>query len=397
MATKTKTKAKRKRSGAGTAIYVVILVLWILFLAACGLYVIKQVYDYASVYDDTDIDPVIEAYFEKFEQDKWSSGMDVLVSTMPHPTMTDAQVKELIQQKLTENTLHYAVKPGFARSDSVTYNLYCGSDVIGEVVVVHDTSHNLVEDINLPSQVVGVLAKMGVAIQPELYTWKVAGESFDFADLGLYSSVRVTVPEMYRVEVNGVTLGEEYIIERGIEYDNLKNFYYEFDNLPHKVTYKLDESMGDSNVVIYDENGNVTTIDENRGDSQFMTKLDDATRDSLAGFINDFANNFLQMRSNTIEPMYAYSMLLPYIRQGSELDNRLKQSMIDTWSHNSYYQFNGSEILDAYDFVDPYVIVEFHADASAQQPAGPNVISSDYRAMVDMSGGSPLVEYIEDM
>ena len=397
MATKTKTKAKRKRSGVGTAIYVVILILWILFLAACGLYVLKQVYDYASVYDETQIDPVIEDYFAQLQANKWSNGMDALVKTMPHPTKTDEEVKELIQQKLNENELSYAVKPGFARSDNVTYNIYCGSDIIGEVVLVHDTSRNLVEDVYLPSEVVGVLAKMGVAIQPELYPWKVAGESFDFAELGLYSSIRVTVPETYRVEVDGVTLSDQYIIERGIEYDNLHNFYYEFDNLPHKVTYKLEESMGDSNVVIYDENGNVVVIDENKSDSQFMQKLDDATLEGLAGFINDFANNFLQMRSNTIEPMYAYSMLLPYIKQGSEMDNRLKQSMIDTWSHNSYYQFNGSQILDAYDFVDPYVIVEFHADASAQQPAGPNVISSDFRAMVDMSGPSPLVEIIEDM
>ena len=387
------TKRKKKRSRAGTVIYVVILILWIVFLAACGLYVLKQVWDYASVYDETQIDPVIEEYFAQLQQDKWSNGMDALVKTMPHPTKTDDEVKELIQQKLNENTLSYAVKAGFARSDSVTYNIYCGSDIIGEVVLVHDTSRNLVEDINLPSVVVGGLAKMGVAIQPELYSWKVAGESFDFAELGLYSSIRVTVPENYRVEVNGVTLGDQYIIE----YDNLHNFYYEFENLPHKVTYKLEESMGDAEVVVYDENGNVFNIDENKGDSQFMQKLDDATRDGLAGFINDFANNFLQMRSNTIEPMYAYSMLLPYIKQGSEFDNRLKQSMIDTWSHNSYYQFNGSEILDAYDFVDPYVIVEFHAEASAQQPAGPNVISSDYRAMVDMSGASPVVEIIEDM
>ena len=391
------TTKRKKRSRAGTAIYVVILILWIAAIAACGLYVLKQVWDYASVYDETQIDPVIEDYFQNLESNMWSPGMDALVSMMPHPTKTDAEVKELIQNKLRENTLSYAVKPGFARSDNVTYNLYCGQDIIGEVVLTHDTTNNLVKDINLPSEVIGVLAKMGVAIQPELYPWKVAGESFDFEELGLYSSIRVTVPENYRVEVDGITLGPEYIIETGIEFDNLHNFYYEFEGLPTKVTYKLEESMGDSQVVIYDENGNVITLDESRGDVQFMTPVDDATMSRLYGFIDDFANNFLQMRSNTIEPMYAYQMLLPYIKTGTELDNRLKQSMIDTWSHNSYYQFNGSEILGAYEFQDPYVLVEFHAEASAQQPAGPNVISSDYRALVDMSGASPLVEIIEDI
>ena len=394
----TKTKRKKKGSGAvWTAIYVVILVLWILFLAACCMYVLKEVWNYASVYDQTQIDPVIEEYFDRLQTNMWSDGMDALVSTMPHPTKTDAEVKEMIQAKLRENTLSYSVKPGFARSDSVTYNLFCGSNIIGEVVLKQDTTNNLVRDIDLPSAVVGVLAKMGVAIQPELYPWKVAGESFDFAELGLYSSVRVTVPENFSVQVDGVTLGPEYIIETGIKYDNLTNLYYEYEGLPTKVTYKLEEGMGDSEVVVFDENGNVFQIDENAGDAQFMKQLDESTTYGLTDFINNFANYFLQMRSNTIEPMYAYQQLLPYIKTGTEMDNRLKQSMIDTWSHNSYYQFNGSEILRAYEFRDQLVIVEFHAEASAQQPAGPNVISSDYRAVVDMSGGTPLVIWVEDI
>ena len=391
-------KAKNKtRSVVGTAIYVVILLLWIGVLAAGSLFILKQVWDYASVYDQTEVAPVIEAYFEKLDHDKWSSSMDELVHTMDHPTQTDAEVKELIQNKLRENKLSYKVKPGFTRSDSITYNLYCGSDIIGEVVVVHDTTNNLVKDIHLPSIVVGALAKMGVAIQPELYTWKVAEESFDFADLGLYSSVRITVPDTYRVEVNGVTLGDEYIIERDVEFDVLHNLYYEYEGLPRKVTYKLDKGMGDVQAVVYDQNGNVVTIDKSKSDAQFMPPVDEATRNNMTEFINNFANMFLQMRSNTIEPMYAYQQLLPYIKEGTELDNRLKQSMIDTWSHNSYYQFNGSEIKDVYGFRDQLILVEFHADASAQQPAGPNVISSDYRALVDMSGASPLVIYIEDI
>ena len=391
-------KTKRKKaSRVGTAIYVIILILWILFLAACCMYVLKQVWDYASVYDQTQIDPVIEEYFDDLQTNMWSDGMDALVRTMPHPTKTDEEVKEMIQAKLRENPLSYAVKPGFTRSDSVTYNLYCGQDLIGEVILKHDTTNNLVKDISLPATVIGVLAQMGVAIQPELYPWKVAGESFDFDELGLYSSVRVTVPENFRVEVDGVTLGPQYIIETGIKYDNLTNLYYEYEGLPTKVTYKLEESMGDSTVVVYDENGNVFDIDESQGDAQFMHQLDAETAAGYADFINNFANMFLQMRSNTLEPMYAYSQLLPYIKAGTELDNRLKQSMIDTWSHNSYYQFNGSQILRAYDFVKGLVIVEFHAEASAQQPAGPNVISSDYRAVIDSSSGSPLVIWIEDI
>ena len=41
------TKRRKKASGVWTAIYVVILILWILFLSACGLYVLNEVWNYA--------------------------------------------------------------------------------------------------------------------------------------------------------------------------------------------------------------------------------------------------------------------------------------------------------------------------------------------------------------
>ena len=84
------TKRRKKASGVWTAIYVVILILWILFLSACGLYVLNEVWNYASVYDQTQIDPVIEDYFNRLQTNMWSDGMDALVRTMPHPTKTDA-------------------------------------------------------------------------------------------------------------------------------------------------------------------------------------------------------------------------------------------------------------------------------------------------------------------
>ena len=47
------TTKRNKASVIGTAIYVVLLVLWILFLSACGLYVLNEIWEYASVYDQT--------------------------------------------------------------------------------------------------------------------------------------------------------------------------------------------------------------------------------------------------------------------------------------------------------------------------------------------------------
>ena len=81
MATK-KRKVKKNRSGAWTAVYVVLLTLWILFLAAVCLYILSQVWAYASVYDDTQKEPVIEAYVAKLRENVWDDSIAATVAAI---------------------------------------------------------------------------------------------------------------------------------------------------------------------------------------------------------------------------------------------------------------------------------------------------------------------------
>ena len=69
--------------------------------------------------------------------------------------------------------------------------------------------------------------------------WKVLSEEFDFN--ALYTSVTVTVPPSYEVYLNDVKLGPEYIVEEGIKYDVLEEYYDQFEGLPTKVTYEFDQ------------------------------------------------------------------------------------------------------------------------------------------------------------
>ena len=387
---------KRGASAVGTALYVVILVLWILVLAAGGLYILSQVWKYASVYDETQAEPVIEAYVSHLRETVWDDSIADTVKAMPHQMQTDEEVGELVKDMLLNDELSYTAKPGGTRTDSITYNLLCGENVFGEVTLVEDTSRNLVEDVNLPEQVVGVLAKIGVAIQPELYSWKVGSESFDFS--GLYSSVTVTVPENYRVTLNGNTLGEEYIIERNIHYDVLESYYYMYEDLPCKVTYRFDNIMGHLEPVVYDDNGNVFVIDETKDDSQFLQTVDAPTLARIEDFIDVFSDKFLQMSANTLDPNMAFNELLPYLKQGSEFEKRMRQAAVtDSWSHNSYYQYNGSEVLSAVKLGENFYVVEFNASGQANQPAGVNMITRNLRAIVDGSGEQMVAVTIEDI
>ncbi len=390
-----KTKKKR-RSGAGTAVYVVLLTLWTLFVAAVCLYILSQMWAYASVYDETQVEPVIESYVANLRENLWDDSIAETVEAMPHPVQSNEEVRQLVREILMTDEIGYTEKKGAVRSDSITYYLLCGENAFGEVTLVEDTSKNLVENVNIPSVVVGGLAKMGVAILPELYSWKVAEESFDFS--GLYSSVSVTVPENYRVSLNGVNLSEEYIVEQDIHYDNLESYYYRYDNLPTKVTYKFDNLMGHIEPVIYDEAGNEVTIDPNQDDSQFMAEVDDATLYRITEHINGFSDAYLHLSASTGDPNGPYNELLNYIEPGSEMDKSLKQIfLIGDWSHNSYYQYKGSEVVNAYSIGGGIYLVEYYARATVNQPAGPVELERHLRSILDDSGDHMITGTIDDI
>ena len=388
---------KKRKSGAGTALYVVILVLWILLLAAGCLYILSQVWAYASVYDETQVEPVIESYVQNLRENLWDDSIAETVEAMEHPFQTNEEVRELVRELLTTDEISYSEKSGAVRSDSITYYLLCGENAFGEVTLVTDTSRNLVEHVNLPDVFIGALAKIGVSIQPELYPWKVESESFDFS--GLYSSVTATAPATYRVTVNGVTLGEEYITEKDIHFDNIETYYYRYDNLPTKVTYKADHIMGHLEPVIYDEAGNEFTYDPERDDSQYMAEVTDPELlERIRTHLDGFSDAYLHLSASTGDPGGPYNELLNYIEPGSEMDNTLKQIfLIGDWSHNSYYQYRGSELVSVYSISNDFYVADYVARATVNQPAGPVELERHFRSILDDSGDHMVTGTIDDI
>lgn len=387
---------KKNKSGAGTAIYVVILTLVVLAAAAVCLYILSQVWAYASVYDQTEVGPVIESYVGNLRENLWDDSIAETVEAMPHPYQSNEEVRDLVREILTTDEISYTEKPGAVRSDSITYYLLCGGNAFGEVTLTADTSNNLVKDVNVPSVIRGAFAKFGVAIQEELYPWKVSNESFDFS--GLYSDTEITAPADWEVTLNGVALGEENITERDIHFDNLEAYYYRYDNLPTKVTYHADHIMGHIDPVLHDKNGNEFTIDPEKDDSQFMTKVDDATLERIRTHIDGFSDAYLKLSASTGDPGEPYAQLLNFIEPGSEMDNTLKQIfLIGDWSHNSYYEYKGSEVEVAYSISGDCYVVDYYARATVNQPAGPVELERHLRSIIDDSGDHMITATIDDI
>ena len=374
----------------------VILTLWILFVAAVCLYILSQVWAYASAYDETLVDPVIESYVAGLQKNLWDDDMAKTVDVMSHPMQSNEEVRQLVQKKLMEGEIGYTEKTGAVRSDSITYHLLCGDKAFGEVTLVKDVSNNLVENVNIPPVLIGMLAKIGVAIQTELYPWRISEKTFDFS--GLYTGVTVTVPVYYQVKINDQVLGDEYIVEKDIHFDNLEAYYYRYDNLPTKVTYRFSNNLGEVQMVILDQNGKEVTIDPEKDDSQFMAEVDAATMERIRTHINGFSDAYLHLSASTGDPQTPYNELLNYIEPGSEMDNTLKQVfLIGDWSHNSYYQYKGSEVTNAWFIDNNLYLVDYYARATVNQPAGPVDLERHLRSVLDDSGDHLITATIDDI
>ena len=349
--------ARKKKHGA--TIYTIFLMLYVLILAVAAFYGLTKVWTYAEEYEAARPDKTMDAYIKELSKNLWDDSIAETIAAMPHEVQTDEECKEIVRNMLSDE-LSYARQPGYSEeSTRIKYNLLCGGNVFGNVTLVPDESKS--KDVEF-----------------DMLPWIVSTEEFDF--YGLYSSMQITVPATYSVTLNGVKLGNEYIVEDGIHYDVLEDYYDQYPGLPTKVTYRFDDIFGHLEPVVYDENGNETTIDETRDDSQYIQPVSAEVLSRLETFAGEFSDAYLAFSSGVADPMYAYSRVLPYIEVGGDLDSRLKQSMDGYgWAHTASYRFDSSTVNNAIFLGDGCYMVDVTAHTTTIYPnKGDNgVVSTD--------------------
>lgn len=293
--------AKKKKTGS--LIYGICLSVYILALAAAIIFGLSKVWAYAVEYENADPTRIIDGYLNELKENLWGDSIAETISNMPHEMQTNEECAVIVKEMLA-NELTYSRMPKENSTDPyIRYKLRCAGNDFGVVTLAEDQSK-------------------ANEVQFGMLPWKVEKEEFDFT--GLYSSVEVVVPSTYSVELNGNKLGEEYIVESGIEFDNLEGYYSRYPNLPTKVKYKFDNVIGHLDPVIFDENGEVTSIDPDKDDSQYMTPVADDEMDRLNQFVQEFITRYKKYISGQHGPDYGYQLLQPYMKKGSELDESMK-------------------------------------------------------------------------
>ena len=335
-------------------IYWALLIIYTAALLAAAVFALKTVWEFAERYEESMPDAVIESYIATLNGDLWAQGLSETMAAMEHPFQTDEECREVVMEILNGDI--YYVRGVSDEADLDAYSLRCNGSSFGTVYLKKDETRKasfevLGKELDLPW---------------DLRPWKVHKQEFDLS--GLYTSVQVTIPSTYSVQVNGKTLGAEHVIEEGIHFDSLKDYYDVNPGLPTKCTYRADKIIGQIAPVILDESGSEYVIDVSRDDSQFLKSC---TQEELM-YLNDFCAKFTELYLRFSSGIMGanssggYSSLTAYIIPGSDLDNRLKAALDGlSWAHTNAYRQDSYQLTGAIDLGGGYYVCDVVAETTS--------------------------------
>lgn len=337
----------RKKKNSGRKTYFICLSIYIILLIVASGFGLNLVWQYAEEYENSRVQNVVEEYVANLSENLWDDSIAETIANMPHEVQTDEECAEYVKEMLSSGIT-------FNRSTSseggkvVNYELRCNGNVFGKLGLIEDESY---------------ADKVRFGMLP----WKVFSEEFDFN--ALYTSVTVTVPESYEVYLNNVKLGPEYIVEEGIKYDVLEDYYDEFEGLPTKVKYEFDNVIGTVDTKILDDNGDVFVIDETKDDSQFIKDCSQEELNKLSDFMARFLDRYFRFITGVGDPMYSYEQLAQYLELGSELDERCKVNMDGlSWSHTTSVRVDSTTLNGAVQLGDGFYLVDVSATTTVTYP-----------------------------
>ena len=164
--------------------------------------------------------------------------------------------------------------------------------------------------------------------------------------------------------LNGKPLNQDYIVERGIKYDVLENYYDVGPNLPTKVRYRYDNIIGNVEPVIQDPYGNVVTVDPEQDDSQFIIQVDGDQLMRLNAFCEKFTYEYLKYISG-LNKGAGYGNLAPYLIPGSDLDSRMQNNQDGLgWAHTSSFRLDSYAMTGALSLGEGYYVCQIVADTT---------------------------------
>lgn len=340
--------------------YTIFLTVYILAVLLVAYKVLERVWVLAEEYENSRPVPVIEEYVANLSENLESS-LGATIAAMEHPMQTDEECIAVAMEMLNSG-ITYKRQGSTNEGRSVTYSLNCANGTFGKVEMHKDPS-------KLPEDLI-TFDKLAWFTEEELTPWTIGEAEFFFE--GLYSSITVTAPKSYTVMINGHQLGPEYIIEDNIHYNVLEQYYKDYSGLPVKATYYFDKLIGNMEPEILDEDGNPVTIDSQQDDSQFVKSCSDSEISRLKSFNENFLTQYVNYTTgvykNQVE--FGYGKLKPYIKNGSDIDQRMIAAQDGIYYAHSPATITGAWLTDAIKLTEGVYLCNVGYSAGSQTPRG---------------------------
>lgn len=282
-------------------------------IAAIGLSVFWQFID---AYELSRPKTAVNAYISSISTEDIRLAAEHILTSLDNNIQTEEEAFALVEESLVSGIT--AAKSGKKSSvDRAVYMLRSNGQTIGNVAIVP-----------------GEEGKFGFT------PWQVTDAFLDFSWM-LSSEISITVPEQYRVSLNGNFLDENYVTKSDIPYPVLEDFYGDFP-MPTLVTYSAGNFLGNLTFEVTDGEGNPVDITTETDLNTFLPCCTHEEESQLKQLTSDFLNAYINYTGSANRMAYAnLSRLKQHVVKGGALSERLSAA----FGSLVYAQSYGDEIV----------------------------------------------------
>lgn len=262
-------------------------------------------WDFIAAYEASRPQNAIAAFMNQMTPESISGKDTKTLASIDPNIRTEAQNRAVIEKSLSDG-FTYAKNTKQSTDSRMVYMVLSGGRTVGQVAMT------VVRTDNYGFQY-----------------WAVTEESYDFSYL-IGSTVSITAPEEYSVYADGILLDESYVTESGIIYDEVEEYYKDYD-LPTMSTYTVGPALDEIVLTVKDTEGNTVSIDKDTDMNQFLKNCSQEELDKLNAFVEEYTRcyvDYTTVNSKAGTLGESYGRLVKLMVPNSLLANRMAEAQI---------------------------------------------------------------------
>lgn len=308
---KQKAAEKKQTKKSGGLGFVCGMLIYAAIVLALVIYGLNFFWGYMAAYEASRPYIAVDSYMELVTDEYICDRSAELIGQIDHNIQSEEACRQVIKDAVSEG-ITCAKKTAECTDDRMVYVLRSGKQVIGSFVMEHrgETVHGFTP-------------------------WEVVEDSFDLSYL-ITGTVSTTAPSHYPVYVNGNLLTEEYVTESGIEFEELEEFYGDYE-LPTMSTYVAGPCLGEINLTVTDPDGNEVVIDEQTDMNVFINNCTEEEVKALDTFTEAYIRSYVKFTSSVDGSNYEnYANLTTYMVPNGKLAERMFDAIDGLYYAQSY-------------------------------------------------------------